>query len=258
MRILLSRSAFTAAAALTMLKQSLKTSGAARLVLTVRSRSRRLRGEGRRRRVSATKINLLRRDRSATGDGATDFFIRRALAPESAPGFGIIEPIRRRVREGMPYIGSSAGSNVAGPTIRTTNDMPIVQPVSFDALGLVRFQISPHYLDPDPRSTHMGETQEERILQFLEENEAPVAGLREGAMLRVEGDSISLRGLAGARIFRRGEDPVEVAGDELQRSSERRNEIRRRIVLTQRGGSTCNSGHRRGRKMFWPRAKLPA
>lgn len=109
----------------------------------------------------------------------------------------------------MPYVGSSAGSIVACPTLKTTKDMPIVQPESFDALGLVRFQISPHYLDPDPHSTHMGETQEERILQFLEENEAPVAGLREGAMLRVEGESISLRGLAGARIFSRGEDPIE-------------------------------------------------
>ena len=121
----------------------------------------------------------------------------------------LLEPIRRRVADGMPYVGSSAGSIVACPTLKTTKDMPIVQPESFDALGLVRFQISPHYLDPDPHSTHMGETQEERILQFLEENEAPVAGLREGAMLRVEGDSISLRGLAGVRIFRRGEDPAE-------------------------------------------------
>ena len=122
----------------------------------------------------------------------------------------LLEPIRRRVADGMPYVGSSAGSIVACPTLKTTKDMPIVRPESFDALGLVRFQISPHYLDPDPHSTHMGETQEGRILQFLEENEAPVAGLREGAMLRVEGDSISLRGLAGARIFRRGEDPVEM------------------------------------------------
>jgi dipeptidase E len=122
----------------------------------------------------------------------------------------LIESIRRRVADGMPYVGSSAGSIVACRTLKTTKDMPIVQPESFDALGLVRFQISPHYLDPDLHSTHMGETQEERILQFLEENEAPVAGLREGAMLRVDGDSISLRGIAGARIFRRAEDPVEV------------------------------------------------
>lgn len=110
----------------------------------------------------------------------------------------------------MPYIGSSAGSNVAGPTIKTTKDMPIVQPPSFDALGLVPFEISPHFLDPDPNSTHMGETQEERILQFLEENDTTVAGLREGAMVRVENGSTTLKGSAGARIFRKGMEPVEV------------------------------------------------
>ena len=122
----------------------------------------------------------------------------------------LIEPIRRKVRNGTPYIGSSAGSNVAGPTIKTTKDMPIVQPRSFDALGLVPFQISPHFLDPDPNSTHMGETQEERILQFLEENKTPVVGMREGAWLLIEGDSVLLKGANGARVFRRGEPPVEV------------------------------------------------
>ena len=87
--------------------------------------------------------------------------------------------------------------------------MPIVEPRSFDALGLVRFQISPHFLDPDPRSTHMGETQEERILQFLEENDAPVVGLREGAFLRVSGGEVLLGGEGGARLFRRGRAPEE-------------------------------------------------
>jgi len=95
----------------------------------------------------------------------------------------VLQLIQSRVVAGTPYIGSSAGSNVAGPTIKTTKDMPIVQPRSFDSLGLVPFQISPHYLDPDPNSTHMGETQEERILQFLEENDTPVVGIREGAWL---------------------------------------------------------------------------
>jgi len=123
--------------------------------------------------------------------------------------FNLLEPIRRRVLQGMPYIGSSAGSNVAGPTIKTTKDMPIVQPPSFDALDLVPFQISPHFQDPDPSSTHMGETQEERILQFLEENDTPVAGLREGAMVRVENGATILKGSSGARIFRKGQAPVE-------------------------------------------------
>jgi dipeptidase E len=121
----------------------------------------------------------------------------------------LLVPIRRRAAEGMPFIGSSAGANVAGPTIRTTKDMPIVQPPSFDAISLVSFQISPHFLDPDPGSTHMGETQEERILQFHEESATPVAGLREGAMLRVEGPAVLLKGSAGARVFRKGNPPVE-------------------------------------------------
>jgi len=124
--------------------------------------------------------------------------------------FDLLSPIAARVREGIPYIGSSAGSIVAGPSIKTTKDMPIVQPPSFDALNLVPFQISPHYLDPNPDSTHMGETQEERIMQFLEENDAPVVGLREGAMLRIENGSVRLRGSTGARIFRRREEAREV------------------------------------------------
>jgi dipeptidase E len=124
--------------------------------------------------------------------------------------FQILKLIREKVEDGMPYVGSSAGSNVAGPTIKTTNDMPIVEPPSFQSLNLVSFQINPHYLDPDPDSKHMGETREERILQFLEENNTPVVGLREGAMVRVEGGSTILKGRTGARIFRKGQQSVEV------------------------------------------------
>lgn len=128
----------------------------------------------------------------------------------------LLAPIRERVAAGMPYIGSSAGSNIAAPTIKTTNDMPIVQPPWFDALGLVSFQINPHYLDPDPNSKHMGETREKRIQEFLEENDTPVLGLREGAIARCESASITLKGSTGARIFRRGLDPVEtLPGDRL-------------------------------------------
>lgn len=128
----------------------------------------------------------------------------------------VLAAIRARVNKGMPYIGSSAGSNVAGPTIKTTKDMPIVQPPSFEALGIVPFQISPHFQDPDPNSKHMGETQEERILQFLEENDTPVFGLREGAMVRIQNGTMILKGSSGARIFRKGLEPVEtLPGDRL-------------------------------------------
>ena len=122
----------------------------------------------------------------------------------------LLAPIRRRVKEGMLYMGSSAGAVVAAPTIKTTNDMPIVQPPSFNSLGLISFQINAHYLDPDPNSTHMGETREVRINQFLEDNETPVVGLREGCMIRVEQGVHLLKGRTNARIFRRGSDPVEL------------------------------------------------
>lgn len=124
---------------------------------------------------------------------------------------GLIAPLRHRVDSGTPYIGTSAGSNIACMTIKTTNDMPIVQPSSFDALALVPFNLNPHYLDPDPASRHQGETREERIREFHEENDPPVVGLRESAMLRIEGASLRLKGSAGARLFRRGRAPEEFA-----------------------------------------------
>jgi dipeptidase E len=124
--------------------------------------------------------------------------------------FELLPLIKDRVERGMPYIGSSAGSNVAGPTIKTTNDMPIVEPPSLRALELVSFQINPHYLDPDPNSKHMGETREDRILQFLEDNDTPVVGLREGAMIRTENNYCILKGSSGARIFRKGMSAIEV------------------------------------------------
>jgi len=125
----------------------------------------------------------------------------------------LVEPLRRRALSGMPYLGSSAGSNIAAPTIKTTNDMPIVQPRSFDALGFVPFQINPHYIDADPASRHMGETREERLREYLEENDRVVVGLREGSWLEVEGARVTLRGGRAARIFQRGQEPRELAAD---------------------------------------------
>jgi dipeptidase E len=116
---------------------------------------------------------------------------------------GLLGPIRERVRAGGPFIGWSAGANVACPTIRTTNDMPIVEPPTLDALGFLPFQINPHYTDarmPD----HSGETRAERLLEFIEVNpDVPVLGLREGSILRVEGPVMTLLGDKSARVFRR-------------------------------------------------------
>jgi dipeptidase E len=137
--------------------------------------------------------------------GGNTFRLLRALYE-----MDLVEPLRHRALGGMPYAGASAGSNLACPTIKTTNDMPIVQPPSFDGLGLVSFQINPHYVDPLPGSMHMGETRETRLREYLEENETPVVGLREGAIVRVEGGSLLLKGIAGARVFRRGREPIEL------------------------------------------------
>jgi dipeptidase E len=124
---------------------------------------------------------------------------------------GLIPALRERVAAGMPYLGASAGTNMACPTLRTTNDMPVVQPDSFAAIGLIPFQINPHYLDPDPASTHQGETRPQRIAEFLEENDVPVLGLREGSWLRVSGRAAAVGGTAGARLFSRGQDARELA-----------------------------------------------
>lgn len=121
----------------------------------------------------------------------------------------LLDEIRTRVGAGVPFMGWSAGSNVACPTIRTTNDMPIVEPPSFDALGFVPFQINPHYLDANPDG-HAGETREQRILEFIEVNrDVDVVGLREGSLLRVEGDRMDLLGRRPARLFRYGADARE-------------------------------------------------
>jgi dipeptidase E len=122
----------------------------------------------------------------------------------------LLEPLRRRALSGMPYLGASAGSNIAAPTIKTTNDMPIVQPASFEALGLLGFQLNPHYLDAEPASRHMGETREDRLREYLEENEAPVLGVREGGWLEVAGDAVTLGGHT-ARLFRRGQAAADLA-----------------------------------------------
>lgn len=129
----------------------------------------------------------------------------------------VIALVRDRVRQGgLSYLGSSAGTNLVCPTLRTTNDMPIVEPRSFDALNLVPFQINPHYMDIEANTTHMGETREMRIGEFLNENDVAVVGLREGSWLRRRGDHLLLDGNSGARLFERGKASRElVGGDDL-------------------------------------------
>lgn len=129
---------------------------------------------------------------------------------------GLINAIRKKVTMGTPYIGWSAGSNMACPTLRTTNDMPIIEPSSFKALNLISFQINPHYLDANPDG-HAGETREQRIEEFLEINpEMYVVGLREGTMLLLEKSKLELIGPRNMRIFKKGDKPYEVsAGDDL-------------------------------------------
>lgn len=122
----------------------------------------------------------------------------------------LIGAVREKVLKGTPYIGWSAGSNMTCPTIRTTNDMPIVEPDRFDAFHLVNFQINPHYLDKNPDG-HAGETREDRIMEFLVANkDMTVLGLREGCMLRVEDKKMVLIGNKPVRVFRYGEAPVEM------------------------------------------------
>ncbi|WP_309064683.1 dipeptidase PepE [Microbacterium sp.] len=127
--------------------------------------------------------------------------------------------LRAHAEAGRPYLSASAGTNLAAPSIRTTNDMPIVFPGRFEALGLVPFQINCHYLDADPSSTHAGETRALRLTEYLEENDTPVVALREGTWIRVIGDSFTIGGRAVAAdcgpalLFTRGAEPQEIAGD---------------------------------------------
>ncbi|WP_281235218.1 dipeptidase PepE [Flavobacterium gelatinilyticum] len=122
----------------------------------------------------------------------------------------IMQLLSEKVKNGTPYLGTSAGSNICGLSMQTTNDMPIVYPPSFQTLGLIPFNLNPHYLDPDANSKHMGETRETRIKEFHAFNSIPVLGLREGSWLEVKGEKITLKGNLTARLFKQNETPAEL------------------------------------------------
>ena len=148
---------------------------------------------------------LVRRAEAICVGGGNTFALARKMQQQ-----GLMQAILRRIRAGVPYVGWSAGSNMACPTIGTTNDMPIVQPESFRAIGAVKFQINPHYLDANPAG-HAGETREQRIREYIEANPRRwVAGLREGCMLRYDGGRLELIGGRPMRMFRKGVEPFEV------------------------------------------------
>jgi len=157
------------------------------------------------------KRNFVRHAQAIVIGGGNTFALLKKMQEED-----LLDVIFRRVRAGVPYVGWSAGSNVTCPTICTTNDMPIVEPQSFRAIGLVPFQINPHYLDANPAG-HAGETREQRILEYLEANRSRyVVGLREGCMIRIEGESIELIGSRTMRIFKKGIETYEVKpGDDI-------------------------------------------
>ena len=140
-----------------------------------------------------------------TGGGNT-FLLLKTLYE-----LNLIQDIKNKISEGTPYLGTSAGSNIAGLNIRTTNDMPIVYPPSFDAMGVIPFNINPHYLDPDPTSKHKGETRETRILEFLTQNDTTVIGIREGNWIRGKGEKLTIEGNLDTRIFQANKDPYEIA-----------------------------------------------
>jgi dipeptidase E len=150
-------------------------------------------------------VEALKNAKGAFTGGGNTFVLVSALYR-----LELMQPLREAIFNGLPYLGTSAGSNICGVSMQTTNDMPIVYPPSFKTLGVIPFNLNPHYLDPDTNSKHMGETRETRIAEFHTQNTIPVIGLREGSWLRVNGDEIILKGELEARVFEQGKEPYEV------------------------------------------------
>lgn len=151
------------------------------------------------------KIEAINNAKAYFTGGGNTFLLVKTLHEENLMHF-----LKNNIEEGKPYLGTSAGSNIGGLNMKTTNDMPIVLPPSFECMGLVPFNINPHYLDPNPEIKHNGETRETRILEFLTQNETKVVGLREGNWIRKIGDQITVEGLHSTRIFENDKEPYEI------------------------------------------------
>ncbi|WP_374461953.1 dipeptidase PepE [Chryseobacterium taeanense] len=157
------------------------------------------------------KTEALNNAKGFFAGGGNTFLLVKTLHEEN-----LMSVLKRNIENGKPYLGCSAGSNIGGQNMKTTNDMPIVYPPSFDCMGLVPFNINPHYLDPNPDLKHNGETRETRIKEFLTQNDLKVVGLREGNWIRRRGDKISVEGSEKTRIFERNKEPYEIEpGTEL-------------------------------------------
>ena len=150
------------------------------------------------------KIAIQNAEAIFTGGGNTFLLVSKLYE------FDLMSVLKETIENGTPYLGTSAGSNIAGMTMNTTNDMPIVLPRSFETLGLIPFNLNPHYLDAMENSNHMGETRETRIKEFHTISSIPVLGLREGSWLEVTDNSIFLRGNLSARLFKQNEIPTEI------------------------------------------------
>lgn len=157
------------------------------------------------------KIEAVNQAKAYFTGGGNTFLLVKVLHDEN-----LMSALKQNVESGKPYLGCSAGSNIGGLSMKTSNDMPIVYPPSFDCMGLVPFNINPHYLDPHPELHHNGETRETRILEFLTQNDIKVVGLREGNWIRKIGNTITVEGSQQTRIFERNKTPYEIeAGTEL-------------------------------------------
>ncbi|MBH1959202.1 MAG: dipeptidase PepE [Flavobacteriia bacterium] len=157
------------------------------------------------------KVEALNSAKGIFTGGGNTFLLVKTLHEEN-----LMKVVKENVENGTPYLGCSAGSNIGGLNMKTTNDMPIVYPPSFECMGLVPFNINPHYLDPNPDLKHNGETRETRIMEFLTQNDTKVVGLREGNWIRKVGNQVTVEGKELTRIFEKGKSPYEITpGSEL-------------------------------------------